>query len=294
MATVRITLSLILPLLFYVPHCFLAEAVCNKQGTGWNIKSNGTEELVAWQVWAWIVELCHRLLPSLFIVIFNAKVILKVRKVNKQFRDKNSVNRQPLRDSKLSKKFSLEPSHEPIQEKPGNQDGIREPPDNQYGVEDRTRHLLAGKDTAVIVKAQVEEHKIPSKDTLRYSSKDSIRNVKGHQKRDQLEKKLSNLLLAIIVVFLVTTLPAALLALSDNSDSDFESFGYEIFRGVANMTELVGFSANFVLYFIFVSEFQDWLQAACIGRARRRLHLSEPKPPEANEDERLAFSTVMH
>jgi len=162
-ASFRIALSLILPLMFYIPYCFLAYIECNANGTGYTLVPSGIEKKWAWIVWGWIVELFHRLLPSLLIVIFNINVIIKVRRLNRQFNQKTK------------------------KENRNDEDSTQLPKDKR-----------------------------------------STRNKKEKSNREQLEKQLSNLLMSIILVFLITTLPAAILALSDSISPFYRSFSYEV------------------------------------------------------------------
>ncbi|KAK7075905.1 hypothetical protein SK128_022269 [Halocaridina rubra] len=71
--------------------------------------------------------------------------------------------------------------------------------------------------------------------------------------RNQQERRLVNLLVAIVTTFLLTHLPAAVLALNDTAGTNLGSFNHEVFRAVANCLEVFGFSLNFVLYFFFVN-----------------------------------------
>lgn len=225
-ASMRIACSLILPLLFYIPHCFLADVVCNSDGTGWTIASNGVEEHIAWTVWSWIVELCHRLLPSLFIVIFNIKVIVKVRKVNRQFTEKNHNKRSTCDE----KQKCLIPSTNKINSyDEGKQKSIQNIECVDQSEDDQEPTLLSIKDSNL---KKGKENRSVSKDSTtkdhstRSLMKDSVR--KARSSREQLERQLFNLLLTIIIVFLITTLPAALLALTDTINPEFKSFGYEV------------------------------------------------------------------
>lgn len=222
-ASYRIACSLLLPLLFYIPHCFLGNVVCNDQGMGWTFKSNGVEKHIAWIIWAWVVELCHRLLPSLLIVFFNINVIIKVRHVNRQFMDKNnpkkSIDEQIMQRKISESSKSCE-----------SRDCAKVTISTSNPDEDKSQPLLVSSPDA----RQPQESENVSRfadSSLKNSSsrslkKDSVR--KARTSREQLERQLFNLLLSIIVVFLITTLPAAILALTDTANAKFESFGYEV------------------------------------------------------------------
>ncbi|XP_047499642.1 probable G-protein coupled receptor AH9.1 isoform X2 [Penaeus chinensis] len=87
------------------------------------------------------------------------------------------------------------------------------------------------------------------------------------QSRRHQEKRLVYLLVAIVVSFLATTLPAAVLALSDIDGPTYGYFGLEVFRAIANCLEAFGLSLNFVLYFVFVSSVREVLKKAVCGLA---------------------------
>lgn len=265
-ASLRIACSLFLPLLFYIPHCFLANIVCNPEGSGWTLKSNEIEEHTVWLIWALIVELCHRLLPSLFIVIFNIKVIAKVRKVNRQFTEKkkrsfekDDYSRGGDRSSSIaiSEKIRLNGSRKSLDDNIKNKeqqsmicndvlskDADTQIDEDQHKSDNVTDISEKSPEKAAAITEVTESGKVTIHISQKSNSsskagethskgkrkivKDSIKNVKTKNSREQMEKQLSNLLLSIIVVFLVTTLPAALLALTDTSSAEFRSFGYEV------------------------------------------------------------------
>ncbi|XP_037795393.1 probable G-protein coupled receptor AH9.1 isoform X2 [Penaeus monodon] len=87
------------------------------------------------------------------------------------------------------------------------------------------------------------------------------------QSRRHQEKRLVYLLVAIVVSFLATTLPAAVLALIDIDGATYGSFGHEVFRALANCLEAFGLSLNFVLYFVFVNSVREVLKNAVCGLA---------------------------
>ncbi|XP_027211132.2 probable G-protein coupled receptor AH9.1 isoform X1 [Penaeus vannamei] len=87
------------------------------------------------------------------------------------------------------------------------------------------------------------------------------------QSRRHQEQRLVYLLVAIVVSFLATTLPAAVLALIDIDGATYGSFGLEVFRALANCLEAFGLSLNFVLYFVFVSGVREVLKNAVCGLA---------------------------
>ncbi|XP_064093334.1 probable G-protein coupled receptor AH9.1 [Macrobrachium nipponense] len=179
LAVVRITLSLVVPFLIYMPHCFYQRVVCSGTGQGWTYQ--GVEAVtgsLAWHVWEIIVELCHRMIPSIILAVLNLCIIVTFRRIVAQ---KESMVR--------AKRF---PNEEARQE--------------------------------------------------------------GDGGRAQRERRLVHLLVAVVCCFLLTNLPAAVLALKDTAGSSFGSFEHEVFRAVANCLEMLGFSLNFVLYFFFVTE----------------------------------------
>ncbi|XP_068241770.1 probable G-protein coupled receptor AH9.1 isoform X2 [Palaemon carinicauda] len=183
LAVVRITLSLVVPLLIYVPHSFYQRVVCSETGAGWTYK--GVEALtgsLTWHVWEIIVELCHRMIPATILAILNMCIIVTFRKIMEQ------------------------------------------------------------KESMVRAERFPKEEKRPAESS-----------------RSQRERRLVHLLVAIVCCFLLTNLPAAVLALKDTAGSSFGTFEHEIFRAIANCLEMLGFSLNFVLYFFFVSDMKKVL-----------------------------------
>ncbi|XP_042875811.1 probable G-protein coupled receptor AH9.1 isoform X2 [Penaeus japonicus] len=87
------------------------------------------------------------------------------------------------------------------------------------------------------------------------------------QSRSHQERRLVHLLVAIVVSFLTTTLPSAVLALVDIRGATYGSFGLEVFRALANCLEAFGLSLNFVLYFVFVNGVREVLKNAVCGLA---------------------------
>ncbi|KAL7635866.1 UNVERIFIED_CONTAM: hypothetical protein RMT77_013683 [Armadillidium vulgare] len=75
------------------------------------------------------------------------------------------------------------------------------------------------------------------------------------------ETKMFALLMGVIIVFLTTTLPAAYLGLTDTFGHKYYSFEFEVFRAVANLLEILGFSLNFLLYFFLVPQVRKKLEA---------------------------------
>nr|XP_053639686.1 probable G-protein coupled receptor AH9.1 isoform X1 [Cherax quadricarinatus] len=171
LAVIRITLSLLLPLLLYIPHGFYQEVVPADSGAGWTY--TGLEMLVpeAWYVWTVVVELCHRMLPAILLALLNASIIYTFNKVTS-----------------------------------------------------RRRVITKNKGVA----------------------------GSSNEDRSQQEQRLVYLLLAIVTTFLLTNLPATVLALIDTAGATHGSFSLEVFRAVANCLEVLGFSLNFVLYFAMV------------------------------------------
>lgn len=178
LAVVRITLSLVVPLFIYMPHCFYQRVVCSETGQGWTYQ--GVEAVtgsLAWHVWEIIVELCHRMVPSIILAVLNLCIIVTFRRIVAQKEGMVRAKRFPKEEAKQD-------------------DGGRA----------------------------------------------------------QRERRLVHLLVAVVCCFLLTNLPAAVLALKDTAGSDFGTFEHEVFRAVANCLEMLGFSLNFVLYFFFVRE----------------------------------------
>lgn len=87
--------------------------------------------------------------------------------------------------------------------------------------------------------------------------------------RQNQEHFLLFLLISIVIAFLVTTLPATVLALIDTAGTSLFNFSGEVFRSIANILELLGFSANFLLYFCLMPDVREII--------RKKLGLLTPK-----------------
>ncbi|XP_045115816.1 probable G-protein coupled receptor AH9.1 [Portunus trituberculatus] len=177
LANIRISLSLLVPVLLYLPHGFSQKIICNTQGTGWTYDGAEMDSDLKWFMWEVIVELFHRLIPASLLLFLNIRIICTFRKIKMRRRNIISKNEK---------------------EKDG--------------------------------KAQLEQH-------------------------------LVYMLIAIVTTFLVSNLPAAVLALIDRAGSAHGPPAVEVFRAVANSLEAFGSSLNFVLYFCFVPDVrQEMLQ----------------------------------
>lgn len=144
LANTRIGLSLLVPVLLYVPHGFSQQVICNTNGTGWDYKGAEMASHPAWFVWQVIVELFHRLAPASLLLFLNARIIFAFRKLMA-----------------------------------------------------RRKNITSGKEKEGSGKAQQEQH-------LVYT------------------------LVAIVTTFLLSNLPAAILALIDTAGSDYGSLAVEV------------------------------------------------------------------
>uniref|UniRef100_A0AC35TPZ3 G_PROTEIN_RECEP_F1_2 domain-containing protein n=1 Tax=Rhabditophanes sp. KR3021 TaxID=114890 RepID=A0AC35TPZ3_9BILA len=90
--------------------------------------------------------------------------------------------------------------------------------------------------------------------TYRSTKKDRLRRLTSpHQSKnisersEQEEKRLFSLLFAIVIIFMVCTIPAAPLTIFV-SDSRQSEFGFQIFRAITNILEFTKFAMNFYFY----------------------------------------------
>lgn len=81
LANTRIGLSLLVPVLLYVPHCFSQEVICNTNGTGWDYQGAAMASHTSWFVWQVMVELFHRLAPASLLLFLNIRIIYAFRKL---------------------------------------------------------------------------------------------------------------------------------------------------------------------------------------------------------------------
>lgn len=82
LAVVRILSCFVAPPLFYAPLCFFQKVVSSKDGDGYTIINNeAVTGMTFWQFWNVAVELCHRLIPAIVIVVLNVCIILQFKKV---------------------------------------------------------------------------------------------------------------------------------------------------------------------------------------------------------------------
>ncbi|XP_063881050.1 probable G-protein coupled receptor AH9.1 isoform X1 [Scylla paramamosain] len=169
LANIRIGLSLLVPVLLYIPHGFSQKVICNTQGSGWTYDGAEMDSDIKWFVWEVMVELFHRLIPASLLLFLNLRIICTFRKL--MMRRKYITSKKEERDGK----------------------------------------------------AQQEQH-------------------------------LVYMLVAIVTTFLLSNLPAAVLALIDRAGSAHGPPAVEVFRAVANSLEAFGSSLNFVLYFCFVPD----------------------------------------
>ncbi|KAG7177200.1 G-protein coupled receptor AH9.1-like [Homarus americanus] len=190
LAVIRITLSLLVPALIYIPHSFYLEVVSGEGGVGWTYEGVEMATPGAWHAWEVVVELCHRMAPAILLVLLNCSIIYTFKKVTA--RRKNIVTKN---------------------------------------------------------------------DSVNNSSSNASKKSEEGGKSQQ-ERRLIYLLVTIVATFLLTNLPATVLALIDTAGATHGSFSLEVYRAVANCLEVLSFSLNFVLYFIFVPGVRQGLQEA--------------------------------
>lgn len=71
------------------------------------------------------------------------------------------------------------------------------------------------------------------------------------------EKRLVILLTAIVVLFFITILPSSFLSIFyTEDDCTSNTYGFQIFRAIANTLELCNFALNFYIYFLCSKEFR--------------------------------------
>lgn len=81
LAYIRIALSLLVPVLLYIPHGFFQQVTCNANGTGWNYQGAEMASRTTWFVWQVVVELFHRLAPASLLIFLNIRIIYAFRKL---------------------------------------------------------------------------------------------------------------------------------------------------------------------------------------------------------------------
>ena len=81
LANIRIGLSLLVPVLLYIPHGFSQRVICNSQGSGWTYDGTEMNSDTKWFVWQVMVELFHRLIPASLLLFLNIRIICTFRKL---------------------------------------------------------------------------------------------------------------------------------------------------------------------------------------------------------------------
>ena len=170
---IRIAFSFVLPYTLYIPHCFVLEVCSNNDTTPatWTYRPTDMERTSAWHYWSWCVELFHRLIPCLIIVLLHSLIIYKVKSFNKKFL---------LRDEDLNHK---QPS------------------------------LTAPE---------------ASEDCHSSTTREKTNLCRKKKKRQEMEQQMTNLLIAMVVTFLITNLPAAILALTITASAEILSYPFEV------------------------------------------------------------------
>lgn len=87
----------------------------------------------------------------------------------------------------------------------------------------------------------------------------------NNQNKRTNESKIIILLHAIVILFVITMTPSALLSLlySEKQESDF---GFQVFRAVANILEILNFALNFYVYCLCSKEFRNaFVNVFCKG-----------------------------
>lgn len=99
LANIRIGLSLLVPVLLYIPHGLSQKVTCNTQGSGWTYDGAEMDGDIKWFVWEVMVELFHRLIPASLLLFLNIRIICTFRKLMKRRKNITS-KREKERDGK--------------------------------------------------------------------------------------------------------------------------------------------------------------------------------------------------
>lgn len=78
---IKILLAYVLPAAFYLPKCFSQAAEYNEQQQGWRVAQGVIFDTVAWRVWSVVLQLLHRVVPSVALVVLHILILRTVRQV---------------------------------------------------------------------------------------------------------------------------------------------------------------------------------------------------------------------
>ncbi len=78
---VKILLAYAIPAAFYLPKCLSQAAEYNEQQQGWRVAQGVIFDTVAWRVWSVVLELLHRVVPSVTLVVLHLFILRAVRQV---------------------------------------------------------------------------------------------------------------------------------------------------------------------------------------------------------------------
>lgn len=78
---IKILLAYVFPAVFYLPKCFSQAAEYNDQQQGWRVAQGVIFDTVAWRVWSVVLQLVHRIVPSITLVVLHLLILRTVRKV---------------------------------------------------------------------------------------------------------------------------------------------------------------------------------------------------------------------
>lgn len=78
---IKILLAYALPAAFYLPKCFSHAVEYNEQQQGWRVAQGVIFDTVAWRVWSVLLELLHRVVPSVTLMVLHLFILRAVRQV---------------------------------------------------------------------------------------------------------------------------------------------------------------------------------------------------------------------
>lgn len=107
LANIRIGLSLLVPVLLYVPHGFSQKVICNTQGSGWTYDATEMAGDTEWFVWRVMVELFHRLIPASLLLFLNIRIICTFRRLMMRRKNITSNKEKKEGDGKAQQEHHL-------------------------------------------------------------------------------------------------------------------------------------------------------------------------------------------
>ena len=79
--TTKILLAYVIPAALYLPKCFAQAAEYNEEQHGWRVTQGIIFDTASWRVWSVMLELLHRVVPSVTLVVLNVLILQAVRRV---------------------------------------------------------------------------------------------------------------------------------------------------------------------------------------------------------------------